>query len=110
MYPGVEVVVLAPAPDDLGRQRRRRPRVHHIGVTDETTGAATVGFVVAGRGLAGRIDRQGLFGGQNRLVITGFARVVERIPDRERNAEEPLTADEPVRREAVDPVLIAVAH
>ncbi len=36
-----------PAGGDLRRQRRRRPRVHDVGVGDETTGHAALALVVA---------------------------------------------------------------
>ncbi len=39
-----------------------------------------------------------------------LAVVVDRIPDRERNAEEPLAADQPVAVETLHPVAVAVAH
>src|SRR5581483_4468062 len=36
--------------------------------------------------------------------------VVDRVPDGERHAEEPLPGDVPVADESVDPVLVADAH
>ena len=57
-----------------------------------------------------RVDRQRRLGGQDRVVVVGLAVGVEAVPDRERDAEEPLAADQPVAVEALDPVLVAVPH
>ena len=48
--------------------------------------------------------------GQQRVVVVGLAVVVEGVPDRERDAEEPLAGDQPVAVEAADPVVVAVLH
>ena len=44
------------------------------------------------------------------MVVVGLAVGVERVPDRERDAEEPLPRDQPVAVEAADPVVVAVLH
>ena len=44
------------------------------------------------------------------MVVVGLAVGVQRVPDREGNAEETLTADEPVAVEALDPVLVPMTH
>ena len=43
-------------------------------------------------------------------VVVDLALGVQRVPDRERHAEEPLPADQPVAVEPADPVLVAVPH
>ena len=47
---------------------------------------------------------------EDRLVEHRVAVGVERVPDRDRNAEEALARDQPVAGQAVDPVLVADAH
>ena len=66
--------------------------------------------VVALRGPRGRVDRQLLLAGEQRVVVVGLALGVEGVPDRERDAEEALPRDQPVAVEAADPVVVAVLH
>ena len=49
-------------------------------------------------------------GGEQDAVVVALAVLVERVPDRDRHAEEALARDEPVAGEAVRPVLEAHAH
>ena len=105
-----QVVVGLPAAGDVRGQRRGRPGVHDVGVADEAAGLAALLLVVpAGRDRR-RVDRQLVLGRQQRVVVVGLAVVVERVPDRERHAEEPLPRDQPVAVEAADPVVVAVLH
>ena len=108
--PGEQVLVGQPAAGDLRAQRRRRPGVHHVGVAEEAAGLAALGLVVPGRGVGGRVDRQLGLARQQRVVVVGLALVVERVPHRERDAEEALAGDQPVAVEAADPVVVAVPH
>ena len=71
--------------------------------------AALVGGV-AGRDVGRRVDRQGVLGGHDRVVVVRLAVVADRVPQRDRHAEEALPADQPVAVEALDPVVVAVAH
>ena len=87
-----------------GRERRRRPRVHHVGIADEPTGRAALVFGVARRGRRstgrpGAGPRSATIGGSK----SGSPSALDRVPDRERHAEEPLPADQPVGVEALDP-------
>ena len=66
--------------------------------------------VVAARGVGRRVDRQLGLARQQRVVVVGLALVVERVPDRERDAEEALARDQPVAVEPGDPVVVAVLH
>ena len=93
---------------DLRRERRRRPRVHHVGVADETAGLAAlvVGEARRARRWTGRSGSVAS-SGSDRVVVVGVAVGVERVPDRERHAEVALAADEPVAVEALDPGLVA---
>ena len=99
-----------PAADDLRRERRGGPGVHHVGVADEPARLAALGLVVPVGRVRGRVDRQAVLGRGERLVVVGLAVLVEAVPDREGHAEEALPADQPVAGEAADPVLVPVAH
>ena len=44
------------------------------------------------------------------LVVQRVAFVVEAVPQRDRHAEEPLPADQPIAVQPADPVLVAVVH
>ena len=51
-----------------------------------------------------------ILGRQDRRVEARLAGGVERVPDRERHAEEPLPADQPVGVQTGDPVLVPLPH
>ena len=99
-----QVGVALPAADDLRGQRRRRPGVEHVGIGHEAAGLAALRLVEAGRRLRGRVDREAVLVGEDRVVVVRLAVGVEAVPDRERDAEEALARDQPVAVEAVDPV------
>jgi hypothetical protein len=61
------------------------------------------------RAPATRVDRQLVLARQQRLSVVDLAVGVERVPDRERDAGEPLPADQPVAVEAADPVVDSAA-
>ncbi len=95
---------------DLRRHRRGGPGVHHVGVADEAAGLAPLLFGVARRRVGGRVDGRARLVGDERVVVVGLAVGTERVPERERYAEEPLAADQPVPVESVDPVVEADLH
>ena len=67
-------------------------------------------LVVAGGGVRRRVDGQvGLVGDDGRVVY-GLAVGVQRVPEGQRHAEEPLPADQPVAVQAVDPVGVPGLH
>ena len=105
-----QVVVGLPAAGDLRGQRRGRPGVHHVGVADEAARLAALVLGVALGRPRGRVERQLLLAGEQRVGVVGLALGVERVPDRERDAEEPLARDQPVAVEPADPVVVAVLH
>ena len=107
---GVEVLVGSPAGRDLRRERRRRPGVHDVGFAHEAAGLAALRLVVAGGDVGRRVDRELILGRDHRLVPDRLARCVERVPERDRDAEEALTADQPVTVEAFDPGGVAGLH
>ena len=106
-----QVGVVLPPADDLRAERRRRPRVHHVGIGGEPAGLVALRLVVAraARAVVGSIGSDGLVGEDRREAVDD-AVGVDRVPDRERHAEEPLAGDVPVADQAVDPVLVADAH
>ncbi len=108
--PPEQVVVAAPAAGDLGGQRRGGPGVHDVGVGHEAAGHAALLLGVAGGHVGGRLDGQHVLGGQDRRVVDGLPGLVDRIPHRERHAEEALAGDEPVAGEPFDPVVVADPH
>ncbi len=105
-----EVRVVDPARDDVRRDRRRRPGVHHVGVADEPAGLTTLRLVVPVGRVGRRVDRKASLVRGDRTGPIGCAVVEHRVPDREGHAEEALTSDVPVASEAVDPVLVAHPH
>ena len=107
---GVEVLVGSPAGRDLRRERRRRPGVHDVGFAHEAAGLAALRLVVAGGNVGRRVDRELILGRDQRLVPDRLTRCVERVPERDRDAEEALTADQPVAVEAFDPGGVAGLH
>ena len=80
------------------------------GSADEAAGHAALVGGVAGGHVGGRVDGQLVLGRQQRRVVLRLAVLVQRVPDRERHAEEPLPRHEPVAVEAADPVLVADLH
>src|SRR6202012_1814213 len=103
----VAFLVFSPAAYDLRGQRRGGPGVHDVGGGGEAARAAPLVLAVTGRRGRGRVDRQGVRGGQNRRGVVRLGPLVERVPDRERDAEEPLAADQPVAVQAAHPVVVA---
>ena len=106
-----QVGVVDPAAGDLRRQRRRRPGVHDVGVADEAAGLAAlvVGVAradVSPTGRSAASSSAGTIGWSWSTSPSG----AERVPQRDRHAEEALAADQPVAVEALDPVVVAVAH
>ena len=108
--PAEQVLVGLPAARDVRGQRRGRPGVHDVGVADEAAGLAALRLVVPARRRRGRVQRQVRLGRHQRVLVVGLAVGVEGVPDRERDAEEPLARDQPVAVQAADPVLVAVLH
>ena len=108
--PAEQVHIVGPTTDDLRRERRRGPGVHDVGVADETAGCAALIGTIAGRHVGRWVDRQLVLARRDRTLVIHAAEIADRIPDRERHAEEPLTADAPVAVQAVHPVLVARFH
>ena len=105
-----QVRVLTPPGGDLRGQRRRRPRVHDVGVADEPSGNTTLVFGESRSGVGLGIDGQGALVGDDRILVIGLTVRIQAVPERERHAEVPLTRHEPVAVQATDPVVVAVAH
>ena len=105
-----ELLVVGPAAHDLRRERGGRPRVHDVRIAGEPARHAALIVAVAARHVGRRIDRQLILARRDRPVVLRSALRVERVPHRERHAEEPLTADAPVAVQAVGPVLEARLH
>ena len=105
-----QVVVDRPLAGDLGRQRRCRPGVHHVGIAHEPAGHSPLVLGEPGGSLGLRVDRQPVVLGHQRLVVAGLAVGVERVPQREGHPEEALPGDQPVAVEPGDPVLVADLH
>ncbi|CAB4590437.1 unannotated protein [freshwater metagenome] len=105
-----QVVVLAPSGCNLRSERGGCPCVHDIRIAGEPTRHVTLCFGVTRRCVGGGVDGQRGFVSGDGLIVDGRTIGVERIPNRERDAKEALTADEPVTVESVHPVLITNAH
>ena len=105
-----QVVVALPAAGDLRGQRGGRPGVHHVRVADEAAGLAALVLGVAVGRPRGRVERQLLLAGEQRVGVVGLTVTVEGVPDGERDAEEPLARDQPVAVEPAHPVVVAVLH
>ena len=81
---------VAPAAGDLRGERRGGPGVEDVGVADEAAGLAALALGVAGRRVGGGVDGELGLGGHDRAVVDGLAVGVDRVPDRDRHAEEAL--------------------
>ena len=68
-----------------------------------------LGVSPAGTSEDGSIGQRPLVG-HDRVVVVDVPVGADGVPDREGHAEEALAGDQPVAVEAVDPVLVAVAH
>ncbi len=99
-----------PVTRDFGGQRTRRPGVHDVGVADEAVRLVALVALVTRRGLARRVDRQRGHLREQGRVVEHPSVGVERVPHRERHAEEPLARDVPVEVEPLDPGPVAVSH
>ena len=108
--PRVTIGVVLPPAHDLRGQRRRGPGVHDVGIAREAARPATLILGVSGRDSRGRVHRQCGLAGQDGGVVAGGAILVERVPERERDPEEALAADQPVPVEAADPVVVPGLH
>ena len=97
-------------PAICGRERRRGPGVHDVGVADEPTGLTPLVVAVPVGDIARRVDRQAVVGGEQGVVVVDRAVAVHRVPHREGHAEEALPADVPVPVQALHPRFVAVAH
>ena len=105
-----QIRVVLPTAGDLGRERRRGPRVHHVGITGETTGhVALVGGEPRGH-VGGGVDGQRGLVGNDRPIVDGFAVLVELVPDGNRHTEVALSTDQPVAVQSLDPVRITMPH
>ena len=106
----VEFRVALPAARELRGERRGRPGIHDVDLALEAAGHAALLLGEASwhitRGVNGKL--RGI--GKQGLVEDRVAICIERVPDRDRHAEEALARDEPVAREPLDPVLVAHAH
>ena len=102
--PGEQVGVVLPAAGDLRGQRRRGPGVHDVGVADEPARLAALVLACSPSGTS--VD--GSTGRRSSAARIGASWstapvVVDRVPDREGDAEEALAADVPVARSAPPP-------
>ena len=61
-------------------------------------GLATLGLVIAGSGVRGRINGQVGFGGDNRVVVVDFTLGVQWVPKWDGHTEEALATDEASHR------------
>ena len=105
-----QVAVQGPPGGQLRAQRRRGPGVHHIRIPGEPARLAALARGVARRGVGRRVHRQRAVGREDGGVVARLALAVQRVPHRDRHAEEPLPADQPVPGQAVHPVLVADPH
>jgi hypothetical protein len=102
--------IVSPAADDLGRQRRRRPRVHDVRIPGEPAGlVALIGGVAVGD-TGVRVERELVAGRDDRRLPLDLTVGGDRVPERDRDAEGQLAGDVPVAVQAVDPVLEPDPH
>ncbi len=99
-----------PRRHQLRRHRRGGPGIHDVGIARKAARlAALIGGVALGH-VGGRIDRQSRFRRHDHIRVVDSAVGANRVPHRDRHAEETLAADAPVAVEALDPVLITGPH
>ena len=101
---------LLPAGHDLRGQRRGGPGVHDVRLGREPARHVALRLVVAFRHVGGRVDREHVLARRDRMLVIRGAIGLDRVPQRERYAEEALAGDQPIAVQAIDPVLIAHAH
>src|SRR5207248_7680828 len=87
-----------------------RPRVHHGGVTRETSGYAALLRRESRRDVLLGVDRERGFIGVKRILIAREPVLVQPVPHGERDSEEPLTADAPVLVQVLHPGAEAGPH
>ena len=104
------LVRLGPVRHDLRGERGGGPSVHDVLLGREAIRLVALRLGVTCRHVAGRVDRQLVFGRGERVGVVGLAVHVDRVPQREGHAEEALAGDKPVAVEAMHPVLVAYAH
>ena len=106
----MQVRVHAPTGRNLRGQGGGSPGVQNVRVSDEAARYATLILGVTGSSLRCGVNRQHLFGRQNRVLVVRLALSVQRVPDGEGNAEETLARNQPVAVQALNPVLVAATH
>ena len=106
----VQVRVHAPTGRNLRGQGGSSPGVQNVRVSDEAARYAALILGVTGSSLRCGVNRQHLFGRQNRVLVVRLTLSVQRVPDGEGNAEEALARNQPVAVQALNPVLVAATH
>src|ERR671933_744532 len=80
------------------------------GVSDDVAGGPPLaGFETVGY-IGGRVDRQPVLAGDDRMVVVDGPVASERIPEGDGHPEEALPAHQPVAVEALHPALVAGLH
>src|SRR5699024_8819286 len=78
---GEELVVPLPLTGQLRGERRRRPRVHDVGVAGETAGLATLVLGITGGDVDARVYGKLVFTWGEGGVVDDLAVVVQAVPD-----------------------------
>src|SRR5699024_10626311 len=105
-----ELVVPLPLRSALRGERRRRPRVHGVGVAGETAGLATLVLGTTGGDVDARVYGKLVFTWGEGGVVDDLAVVVQAVPDGEGHPEEPLAREQPVPVQTFHPVGVAGLH
>ena len=101
---------LLPAGHDLRSEGGSGPGIHDVRLGGEAARHVPLVLGVAFRHIVGRVDRQTVLARGDRMVVIGGAILLHRVPQRERNAEEALTGDQPIAVEAMHPILVTYTH
>ena len=99
-----------PARADLGGERAREPGVEDVGLADEPVRPTPLLGREPRRHVDRRVDGQRVRGGDDRPLVVGAARAVERVPHRDRHAEVALAAHAPVGVQVLRPVAEPQPH
>src|SRR5690349_11506107 len=86
-----ELRIILPSPRDLRGQRRGGPRIHDVGIRNEAQRLTALVLAKALGDIGGRIHRQAMLLGEDRLVEPRRTVGIQWVPQGERNTEVTLT-------------------
>ena len=102
--------VINPEPSNLWSERRGGPGIHHVGFAYEPASNTALRFGEPVGNVSAWVDGQDCLIGHKRLVVVGFARSIQSVPQRYWHTEISLAANKPVAVQSTNPIGVAVLH